>query len=101
MALPRSTETPRLRYLQDIVDTATDGGWADWPVKRRRTLTPQKRNRSIAYEADRRPDPTPIHMNLLRSFRCPGCAGEATRRPPAALVPEPKTFIPGPPSQTG
>ena len=30
-------------------------------VKRRRTLTPQKRNRSIAYEADRRPDPTPIH----------------------------------------
>src|SRR5260370_12632925 len=32
MALPPSTETPRLRYLQDIVDTATDGGWTDWPM---------------------------------------------------------------------
>jgi hypothetical protein len=31
MALPPSTETPRLRYLQDIV-YATDGGWADWPM---------------------------------------------------------------------
>ena len=32
MALPPSTETPRLRYLQGIVDTATDGGWAGWPT---------------------------------------------------------------------
>jgi hypothetical protein len=32
MALPPSTETPRLRYLQDIVDAATYGGWADWPT---------------------------------------------------------------------
>jgi hypothetical protein len=31
MALPPSTETPRLRYLQNIVDAA-DGGWAGWPT---------------------------------------------------------------------
>jgi hypothetical protein len=30
-------------------------------VKHRRILTPQNPNRSIAYDADRRSDPTPIH----------------------------------------
>ena len=39
MALPPSTETPRLRYLQDIVDTATDGGWADWPTPKESDYT--------------------------------------------------------------
>jgi hypothetical protein len=32
MALPKHTETPRLRHLQNIVDAATDAGWADWPM---------------------------------------------------------------------
>jgi hypothetical protein len=31
MALPKSVETPRLRYLQNIVD-ADEGGWPDWPM---------------------------------------------------------------------
>jgi len=39
MALPPSTETPRLRYLQDIVDTATDAGWADWPTPKESDYT--------------------------------------------------------------
>jgi hypothetical protein len=37
-------------------------------VKRRRTLTPQNQYRSIAYDADRRPDPTPIHTRTWRDF---------------------------------
>jgi hypothetical protein len=32
MALPKSTETPRLRYLQNVVDAAIDGEWTDWPM---------------------------------------------------------------------
>jgi hypothetical protein len=32
MALPTSTETPRLKELQKILDGATDGAWADWPM---------------------------------------------------------------------
>jgi hypothetical protein len=39
MALPPSTETPRLRYLQTIVDAATDGGWADWPTPKETDYT--------------------------------------------------------------
>jgi hypothetical protein len=39
MALPPSTETPRLRYLQNIVDAATDGGWADWPTPKETDYT--------------------------------------------------------------
>ena len=31
MALPKSTETPRLRYLHNLVDAA-NGEWADWPA---------------------------------------------------------------------
>jgi hypothetical protein len=27
MALPKNSETPRLRYLQNIVSQATDSGW--------------------------------------------------------------------------
>ena len=38
-------------------------------VKRRRTLTPQNQYRSIAYDADRRPDPTPIHTDGLITHR--------------------------------
>jgi hypothetical protein len=39
MALPPNTETPRLRYLQDIVDTATDAGWIDWPTPKESDYT--------------------------------------------------------------
>ena len=39
MALPPSTETPRLRYLQNIVDAATDGGWAGWPTPKETDYT--------------------------------------------------------------
>jgi hypothetical protein len=39
MALPPSTETPRLRHLQDIVDAATDGEWAVWPTPRESDCT--------------------------------------------------------------
>src|SRR5260370_24030993 len=39
MALPPRTETPRLRYLQDSVDGATDGGWADWPTPKESDYT--------------------------------------------------------------
>jgi hypothetical protein len=39
MALPPSTETPRLRYLQDIVDAATNGGWTDWPTPKENDYT--------------------------------------------------------------
>ena len=35
-------------------------------VKQRRTLTPQNPYRSIAYDADRRLDPTPIYSHLAR-----------------------------------
>ena len=34
MALPKHTETPRLRYLNNIVAAATDAGWTDWPMLR-------------------------------------------------------------------
>jgi hypothetical protein len=44
--------------------TAINSRLSRLPVKRRRTLTPQNPNRSVAYDADRRPDPTPIHTGL-------------------------------------
>ena len=37
-------------------------------VKRRRTFTPQNQYRSITYDADRRPDPTPIHRSRRGSM---------------------------------
>jgi hypothetical protein len=32
MALPTSTETPRLKKLQKILDGAIDGAWTEWPM---------------------------------------------------------------------
>lgn len=39
MALPKSTDTPRLRYLHALVQSATEGGWADWPMLNDRDYT--------------------------------------------------------------
>jgi hypothetical protein len=39
MALPKNSETPRLRYLQNIVNQATDSGWADWPTPKESDYT--------------------------------------------------------------
>jgi FAD/FMN-containing dehydrogenase len=44
--------------LKNAQDAAAAAGLL---VKRRRTLTPPTLSRSIAYDADRRPDPTPFH----------------------------------------
>ena len=39
-------------------------------VDRRPCVTPVKHHRSIAYRADRRPDPTPIHKQRHRPVPC-------------------------------
>ena len=39
MALPKNSETPRLRYLQNIVNQATDSGWVDWPTPKESDYT--------------------------------------------------------------
>ena len=39
MALPKNSETPRLRELQKIVDQSTESGWVDWPSRKESDYT--------------------------------------------------------------
>jgi hypothetical protein len=39
MALPKNLETPRGRYLQNIVDATLESEWADWPAPTKEDYT--------------------------------------------------------------
>ena len=59
----------RLALLVELLDGGVDRGgevglWRD-PVDRHPYVTPMKQVRSIAYRADRRPDPMPNHTAKL------------------------------------